>query len=80
MHRTARKEIRDGITVIVQGEGVRVIDQDGKSYLDLDSGITRPVHVGHGRTELAQAAYDQMAQLAYFSPMSYANVPAMGLA
>jgi putrescine---pyruvate transaminase len=80
LHRTSKKEIREGITVIVKGEGVRVIDQDGKSYIDLDSGVTRPVHIGYGRKELAQAAYDQMVQMAYFSPMSYANVPAMKLA
>ena len=80
LHRTSKKEIRDGITVIVKGEGIRVIDQDGKSYIDLDSGVTRPVHVGFGRKELAQVAYDQMVQMAYFTPMSYANVPAMKLA
>jgi adenosylmethionine-8-amino-7-oxononanoate aminotransferase len=78
--RTSRKEIREGITVIVKGEGVWVYDQDGKRYLDLDAGVTRPVHVGHGCKELAQAAYDQMCQLAYFTPMSFANVPAMDLA
>ena len=80
LHRTSQKEVRDGITVIVKGEGVWVFDQDGKRYLDLDAGVTRPVHVGHGSTELAQAAYDQMCRLAYFTPMSYANVPAMELA
>jgi len=80
LHRTSKKEIREGITVMVKGEGVRVVDQDGKSYIDLDSGVTRPVHIGYGRAELAQAAYEQMVQMAYFSPMSYANVPAMKLA
>ena len=80
LHRTGKQEIRGGITVIVKGEGVRVIDQDGKSYIDLESGVTRPVHVGYGRSDLARAAYDQLVKLAYFSPMSYANAPAMQLA
>ncbi|HSM89709.1 MAG TPA: aminotransferase class III-fold pyridoxal phosphate-dependent enzyme, partial [Desulfobacterales bacterium] len=80
LQRTSRKEIGEGITVIVKGEGVWVYDQDGTRYLDLDAGVTRPVHVGHGSRELAQAAYDQMCRLAYFTPMSFANVPAMELA
>jgi len=80
LHRTSQAEVRDGVTVIVKGEGVWVYDQDGTRYLDLDAGVTRPVHVGHGSRELAQAAYDQMCGLAYFTPMSYANVPAMRLA
>lgn len=80
LHRTTRQEISEGVTVIVKGEGIYVYDQDGKRYLDLDAGVTRPVHVGHGRKELAQAAYDQMCSLAYFTPMSYANYPAMKLA
>jgi len=80
LHRTGRKEISNGITVIVKGEGVWVYDQDGKRYLDLDSGVTRPVHVGYGREELARAAYEQMRELAYFTPMQYATAPAMNLA
>lgn len=80
LHRTSRKDIREGITVIVKGEGVWVYDQDGNRYLDLDSGVTRPVHAGYGREELARAAYDQMCRMAYFTPMQYANLPAMELA
>ena len=80
LHRTSQKEVRQGISVIVRGEGAWVYDQDGKRYLDLDAGVTRPVHVGHGSRELAQAAYDQMCRLAYFTPMGFANVPAMELA
>ncbi|SFG66013.1 Adenosylmethionine-8-amino-7-oxononanoate aminotransferase [Desulfotomaculum arcticum] len=79
LHRTGQKEIQEGITVIVKGEGVWVYDQDGTQYLDMDSGVTRPVHAGYGREELARAAYDQMCQLAYFTPMQFANVPAIKL-
>ena len=55
-----------GVTVITKGDGIYVYDQDGNRYIDLDSGVTRPVHLGYGRRELAQAAYDQMCELAYY--------------
>lgn len=80
LHRTNRKDVKQGISVIVRGEGVRVFDQDGKEFIDLEAGGTRPVHVGYGRKELAQASYDQMCQMAYFTPMGFANAPAMNLA
>jgi adenosylmethionine-8-amino-7-oxononanoate aminotransferase len=80
LHRTSQADVDKGISVIVRGEGVRVYDQDGKSYIDLEAGGTRPVHAGYGRPELAQAGYDQMCQMAYFTPMGFANVPAMELA
>jgi adenosylmethionine-8-amino-7-oxononanoate aminotransferase len=80
LHRTPRERVKEGITVITRGEGVRVFDGDGKSYLDLVSGVTRPVHVGYGRKEMAQAAYDQICQLSYFTPMLFSNMPAMKLA
>ena len=80
LHRTPRQDVSKGINVIVKGEGVRVFDQDGTCYIDLEAGGTRPVHVGYGRRELAQAGYDQMCQMAYFTPMGFANAPAMRLA
>lgn len=80
LHRTPREKVREGITVMMKGEGVQVFDQDGNRYLDLVSGVTRPVHVGYGREEIAQAVYDQICQLSYFTPMQFANAPAMKLA
>lgn len=80
LHRTARQSMKGGIDVIVEGEGVYVFDQDGKRYLDLEAGGTRPVHAGYGRKELARAGYDQMCQMAYFTPMGFANAPAAKLA
>jgi len=44
------------------------------------AGVTRPVHVGHGRKDLAEAIMKQAAELAYFTPMQYANARAMELA
>ena len=80
LHKTSKKEIDQGIPVIVKGSGVHVFDQGGKRYLDLVSAVTRPVHVGYGRQEIAQAVYDQICELPYFTPMQYANMPAMKLA
>lgn len=80
LHRTPMELIKQGITVITRGEGVRVFDQNGKSYLDLVSGVTRPVHVGYGRKEIAQAVYDQICDLPYFTPMHFANLPSIKLA
>jgi adenosylmethionine-8-amino-7-oxononanoate aminotransferase len=80
LHRTPREDIKKGITVMDQGEGVRLVDKEGNRYLDMEAGITRPVHIGYGREEVARAAYDQMCRLHYFSPFGYANESAMELA
>jgi adenosylmethionine-8-amino-7-oxononanoate aminotransferase len=80
LHRTSKEQLKEGITTIVKGDGVYVFDQSGKRYLDLVSGVTRPVHVGYGRKEIAQAVYDQICELPYFTPMQFANPPAIKLA
>jgi adenosylmethionine-8-amino-7-oxononanoate aminotransferase len=67
------------IPVIVRGEGVWVYDQYGKRYLDGLSGLFTS-QVGHGRTELAEAAARQAGQLAYFPVWSYAHPMAIELA
>ncbi|GAB88350.1 aspartate aminotransferase family protein [Gordonia rhizosphera] len=71
----------DGITppVITRGEGVRIFDDRGRSYLDGLSGLF-VVQVGHGRTELAEAAARQATDLAYFPVWGYATPPAIELA
>ncbi len=71
----------DGITppVITRGEGVRIFDDRGRSYLDGLSGLF-VVQVGHGRAELAEAAARQATDLAYFPVWGYATPPAIELA
>ena len=78
--RTSKDIIRKGIPVITGGQGSRVFDQNGKSYLDLTAGGTRPVHLGYGRKDLAEAIAKQAAELAYFTPMHFANPRAIELA
>ena len=55
---------QSGPLVLVSGSGVRVTDSSGKTYIDGFAGLWN-VNVGHGRTELADVARDQMARLAF---------------
>jgi adenosylmethionine-8-amino-7-oxononanoate aminotransferase len=64
----------------VSGRGAVITDDAGREYIDGLAGLWC-VNVGHGRAELAQAAFDQMSRLAYHS--SYAgssNRPSIALA
>jgi len=79
-HRTPREVLEKGIPIISKGEGVHVYDREGNRYIDLSAGATRPVHVGYGRKEIAQAVYDQICELSYYTPCMFANEPAIKLA
>src|SRR3954469_4054795 len=70
---------RAEIPTIVRGDGAYVYDTHGRRYLDGLSGLVG-VQVGHGRTELAEAAAKQAAELAFFPLWSYAHPGAMYLA
>jgi len=67
------------VPTIVRGDGARIYDANGRSYLDGLAGLF-VVQAGHGRTELAEAAYRQASQLAFFPIWSYAHPPAIELA
>ena len=54
-----------GPTIIVEGEGIRVTDSEGKTWIDVNGGYAS-VNVGYGRTEIAEAAREQMMKLSYF--------------
>ena len=64
--------------VIVRGEGARIYDDRGRSYLDGLAGLF-VVQVGHGRRVLAEAAARQAEQLAFFPIWSYAHPAAIEL-
>lgn len=51
--------------IIVEGSGIRVKDSEGKTWIDVNGGYAS-VNVGYGRTEIADAARDQMRKLVYF--------------
>ena len=67
------------IPIMERGEGCYVWDTEGKRYLDGLSGLFT-VQVGHGRTELAEVAAAQGAQLGYFPIWNYSHPPAIELA
>ena len=71
---------RERLTVLVKGEGVYVEDETGRRYIDGLAGLWN-VSLGHGRTELADAAAQQMRQLAFANTYSgFGNPPALELA
>jgi adenosylmethionine-8-amino-7-oxononanoate aminotransferase len=55
----------DGEFVLTRGEGASVYDSAGNRYLDASAGLWF-ANVGHGRTEIADAAAAQMRQLAAY--------------
>src|SRR5699024_11295793 len=64
--------------VVTEADGAWIKDINGNEYLDGMSGLWC-VNVGHGREELAQAAYDQLKEMSYTS-MSQSHLPAIKLA
>jgi putrescine aminotransferase len=55
-----------GSRIITRADGCVIHDGDGNAILDGMAGLWC-VNVGYGRTELAQAAYDQMLELPYYN-------------
>ena len=53
-----------GPPIMVSGDGVRVTDSEGVMWLDAHGGYGS-VNVGYGRSEIADAAVEQMKRLAY---------------
>ena len=82
MHFTRHSVYEQGlghVPVIVRGEGARIFDDSGRSYLDGLAGLF-VVQVGHGRAELADAAAAQARELGFFPIWSYAHPAAIELA
>src|SRR5207248_1236031 len=66
--------------IYVRGKGATIETLGGERYIDGLAGLWN-VNVGHGRTELAEAAAAQMKELAYFSAYTgSSNLPAVQLA
>ena len=80
MHFTRHSGLESaGVPMIVRGDGAYIYDASGKRYLDGLAGLF-VVQVGHGRTELAEAAAKQASELAFFPLWSYAHPSAIELA
>ena len=67
------------VPVMVRGEGAYLYDAQGKRYLDGLAGLFVS-QLGHGRTELAEAAAKQARELAFMPLWSYAHPTAIELA
>ena len=63
--------------VMMEGRGVRVTDSSGKTWIDANAGYNC-VNIGYGRTEVAEAAYEQMQRVTYF-PNGTTTVPVIQL-
>ena len=66
--------------IMVTGKGVRVVDRGGTEFIDAFAGLYC-VNIGYGRTEVADAIYEQAKKLAYFHTYAgHSNEPAIRLA
>jgi adenosylmethionine-8-amino-7-oxononanoate aminotransferase len=80
MHFTRMSSYDHGdVPVIVKGEGPYIYDAKGRRYLDALAGLFVS-QLGHGRTELAEAAAKQARELAFMPLWSYAHPNAIELA
>lgn len=70
LHFTPFSEDWSKLPVIVSGEGCYVTDDRGRSYVDGLGGLFT-TQVGHGRSELAEAAARQIKKLGFFPNWSF---------
>ncbi|MGM9928485.1 MAG: aspartate aminotransferase family protein [Bacillus sp. (in: firmicutes)] len=64
--------------IVEKADGCWITDSEGNKYLDAMAGLWC-VNVGYGRTELAEAAYEQLKEMAYF-PLTQSHSSAIKLA
>ena len=62
--------------IIVEGDGLRVKDINGREYLDATSGGVWCVNAGYGRERIANAVCEQMKKMPYFAA-TVGNQPAI---
>lgn len=80
MHFTRQSTMeKNGVPIIVKGDGHRIWDSKGKEYFDGLAGLF-VVNAGHGRRRLAEAAAKQASELSFFPLWSYAHPAAIELA
>lgn len=66
----------DHLGIIERGEGCYVYDTQGVEYLDGLAGLFC-TNLGHGRKDLATAAFQQMEKLGFYPTWGWANPPAV---
>ena len=79
IHPQFNRADHDGAIIYASGKGAVLTDVSGNHYIDGLSSLWN-VAVGHGRRELAEAAAEQMATLAFSNSYTgYANLPSIQL-
>ena len=78
-HLWSHFSVPTALPVIESGDGCYMWDDSGHRLLDGLAGLFA-TQVGHGRTELAEAAYEQMNRLGFFPLWSYGHPPGVELA
>ncbi|MYB47700.1 MAG: aspartate aminotransferase family protein [Dehalococcoidia bacterium] len=68
-HDWSRTEANGGPMIAVKGDGVRVTDSEGRSWIDA-SGGQGAVNIGYGRTEFGDIVYEQAAAINYMPQRS----------
>ena len=79
LHFTPFGEDWSSLPVIVSGEGCYVTDDRGRSYIDGLAGLFT-TQVGHGRSEIGEAASAQMKELGFFPNWSFQHPRSLELA
>jgi adenosylmethionine-8-amino-7-oxononanoate aminotransferase len=74
VHPQHERQTCDAAHVWVKGDGIYLTDAEGRRYLDAMAGLWN-VTAGHGRTELADAARDQMIELGFASAYAGSTHP-----
>ena len=64
-----KTEEEGGPRIAVEARGIRFTDSEGKTWIDVRGGYSS-VNVGYGRTEIVEAAHEQMMRLHYFPQTS----------
>jgi adenosylmethionine-8-amino-7-oxononanoate aminotransferase len=74
-------DVRDfGPNIYVKGDGVRLTDVHGNTYIDMMSSHTRANSLGYANEEVARAVYDQLRTLHYIGTVSNLAGPTIQLA
>ena len=76
---TQMKSFGQDPLILERGEGIRVTDVFGQTYIDGLSGVFT-VNLGHGLQELIDVAAAQARQIAFTAPTMATNPPALRLA
>ena len=66
---------QEGPLTIVHGDGVRVQDEEGRSYIEAVSGLWS-ISLGFGQKRLADAAYKQLLELPSYHLFRHISTPA----